>query len=81
MKAFELLQHYWEQLGKLLTYVGYCAGQDMQTAACRDFWLGSVYVAIAIGLLIAFIIGKRVLREQLEFHGGRCTTLWVPRKL
>jgi len=71
MKAFELLQQLWDQLGKLLSYIGYCAGQDMQTAACRDFWLGSVYVAIAIGLLIAFIIGKRVLREQLEFRRNR----------
>lgn len=68
MKAFELLQQYWEQVGKLLAYVQYCAGQDMQTPVCRDFWLGSVYTAIGIGLLIAFIIGKRVLREQREFR-------------
>lgn len=68
MKAFELLQQYWEQVGKLLAYVRYCAGQDMQTPVCRDFWLGSVYTAIGIGLLIAFIIGKRVLREQREFR-------------
>jgi len=61
MKAFELFQQYWE-------HVQYCVGQDMQTAACRDFWLGSVYTAVGIGLLIAFIIGKRVLREQLEFR-------------
>jgi len=68
MKSFEFLQQYWEQIGKLLTYVQYCAGQDVQTPVCRDFWLGSVYVAVGIGLLIAFIIGKRVLREQLEFR-------------
>ena len=68
MKSFEFLQQYWEQIGKLLTYIQYCAGQDVQTPVCRDFWLGSVYVAVGIGLLIAFIIGKRVLREQLEFR-------------
>lgn len=68
MKAFELFEQYWEQVGKLLAYVQYCAGQDMQTPVCRDFWLGSVYTAIGIGLLIAFIIGKRVLREQHEFR-------------
>ena len=68
MKAFELLQQYWEQAGKLLAYVQYCAGQDIQTAVCRDFWLGSIYTAVGIGLLIVFIIGKRVLREQLEFR-------------
>ena len=71
MKGFELLQQYWEQLGKLLAYAQYCAGQDMQTPVCRDFWLGSVYTAVGIGLLIAFIIGKRVLREQLEFRRNR----------
>lgn len=68
MKAFELLQQYWEQLGKIWEYSRYCAGQDIQTAACRDFWLGSVYTAVGVGLLIVFIIGKRVLREQLEFR-------------
>ena len=68
MKAFEYLQQYWEQAGRLLAYVQYCAGQDVQTAVCRDFWLGSVYTAVGIGLLIAFVIGKRVLREQLEFR-------------
>jgi len=68
MKSFEFLQQYWEQIGKLLTYIQYCAGQDVQTPVCRDFWLGSVYVAVGIGLLIAFIIGKRILREQLEFR-------------
>ena len=71
MKSFEFLQQYWEQIGKLLTYVQYCAGQDVQTPVCRDFWLGSVYVAVGIGLLIAFIIGKRILREQLEFRRNR----------
>ncbi len=68
MKSLELLLQYWERLGELLTYIQYCAGQDMQTPACRDFWLGSVYVAVGIGLLIALIIGTRILREQLEFR-------------
>ncbi len=71
MKSFEFLQQYWEQLGKLLTYIQYCAGQDVQTPVCRDFWLGSVYAAVGVGLLIAFIIGKRILREQLEFRRNR----------
>jgi len=71
MKAFELLEQFLEQVGKLLTYVRYCAGQDMQTAECRDFWLGSVYTAVGVGLLIAFIIGNSVLREQREFRRNR----------
>jgi len=71
MKVFELLERYWAQLGKLLEYVRFCAGQNVQTAECRDFWLGSVYVAVGVGLLIAFIIGKRILREQREFRRNR----------
>ena len=68
MKGFELLQQYWAQVGTALEYARYCAGQDLQTVVCRDFWLGSVYTAVGVGLLIAFVIGKRVLREQLEFR-------------
>ncbi len=71
MKSIELLEQYWAQVEKLLAYVRYCAGQDMQTAVCRDFWLGSVYAAVGVGLLIAFIIGKKVLREQLEFRRNK----------
>jgi class 3 adenylate cyclase len=71
MKAIELVEQYWAQLEKLLAYVRYCAGQDMQAAVCRDFWLGSVYTAVGIGLLLAFIIGKKVLREQLEFRRNK----------
>ena len=43
----------------------------MQTPVCRDFWLGSVYTAVGVGLLIAFIIGNSVLREQREFRRNR----------
>jgi class 3 adenylate cyclase len=71
MKAVEILQQYWEQIEKLLIYARYCAGHDIQTAECRDFWLWTVYAAIGLGLLIAFIIGKRTLREQLEFDRNR----------
>jgi len=71
MKAFELFGQFWEQVAKLLAYVRYCAGQDMQTPVCRDFWLGSVYTAVGVGLLIAFIIGNSVLREQREFRRNR----------
>jgi class 3 adenylate cyclase len=71
MKVFELFGQFWDSVGKLLAYVQYCAGQDMQTPACRDFWLGSVYAAVGIGLLIAFIIAKRVLQEQREFRRNR----------
>jgi len=68
MKVFEWIEQFWAQLAKLLEYVRFCAGQSVQTPECRDFWLGSVYTAVGIGLLIAFIIGKKILREQLEFR-------------
>ncbi len=71
MKAIEILQQYWDQIGKLLLHARSCAGQDLQAAECRDFWLWTVYVAIGLGLLIAFKIGKRTLREQLEFYRNR----------
>lgn len=71
MKAVEILRQYWEQVEKLLIYARYCAGHDIQTAECRDFWLWTVYAAIGLGLLIALIIGKTTLREQLEFYRNR----------
>lgn len=71
MKGFELLQQYWEQAGTLFAYVRYCAGQDLQTAVCRDFWLGSVYIAGGIGVVILFTFVKRIVRERLEFSRNR----------
>lgn len=71
MKSIEILQQYWEQVKKLLIYVQYCAGQDLQTIVCRDFWLWTVYAALGIGLLIAFLVGKKALQEQLEFYRNR----------
>ena len=71
MKALDLLEYYWEQAAKLLDYVRYCTSQDVSTAVCRDFWLGTVYAAVGVGLLIAIVIGKKVLREQLEFRRNK----------
>ena len=71
MKAIEILQQYWEQVEKFLIYARYCGDHDIQTIICRDFWLGTVYAAIGIGLLIALVIGKKALREQLEFYRNR----------
>ncbi len=71
MKAFEILNEYWEQVLKLFAYAQYCAGHDLQTLVCRDFWLGTVYTAMGVGLLIALVIGKKTLKEQLEFYRNR----------
>jgi class 3 adenylate cyclase len=71
MKAVEILRQYWEHIEQLLIHARFCAGHDIQTAECRDFWLGTVYVAIGLGLLIAFIIAKKTLGEQLEFYRNK----------
>jgi len=71
MKAIEILQQYWEQLARLLTYAKYCAGQDVSAIVCRDFWLWTVYAAVGLGLIIVFIIGRKAVKEQLEFYRNR----------
>ena len=68
MKAIDLLLQYWEQFARYLAYSRYCTDHDIQTAVCRDFWTWAVYAAIGFGLLIALVIGKKTLREQLEFR-------------
>ncbi len=43
----------------------------MQAIVCRDFWLWTVYAAVGLGLLIAGVVGQKLLREQLEFYHNR----------
>lgn len=71
MKAIEILQQYWEQVERVLTYARYCAGQDVNTIVCRDFWLWTVYAAVGLGLLIVFVIGRKAVTEQIEFYRNR----------
>lgn len=71
MKAIEIIRQYWEQFENYLVYSRYCAEHDIQTGGCRDFWMWTVYAAIGIGLFIAYAVGKKTLREQLEFSRNR----------
>jgi len=71
MKAIEILQQYWAQVERLATYAQYCAGQDVKAIVCRDFWLWTVYIAVGLGLLIVFVVGKKAVSEQLEFRRNR----------
>ncbi len=71
MKAIDIILAYWEQFGKYLDYARYCAGHEIQTAGCRDFWIWVVYAAIAIALYIVYVIAKKNLRERREFERNR----------
>lgn len=71
MKAIEILQQYWAQIKRLWIYVGYCVDNDIRTPVCREFWMSTVYISLALGLLIAIIIGRKILREQLEFYRNK----------
>ncbi|MBI4192898.1 MAG: hypothetical protein HY525_20485 [Betaproteobacteria bacterium] len=71
MKAMEMLQEYWEQLKRLWVYAQYCVDNDIRTLVCRDFWMWTVYISLALGLLIAVIVGKKIFREQLEFYRNK----------
>lgn len=71
MKAIEIIQAYWEQLQKLLTYAQYCAGHEIQTAGCRDFWMWIVYAVSGGVLLIAYVVAKKTWRENREFERNR----------
>ena len=71
MKAIEILEQYWEQIKGLLVYIDFCIDHPVQTLVCRDFWLWNVYVSFGLGLFIAIMIGKKLLKEQLEFRRNR----------
>ena len=71
MKAIDIILAYWEQFGKYLDYARYCAGHEIQTPGCRDFWIWVVYAAIAIALYIVYVIAKKNLRERREFERNR----------
>lgn len=71
MKAMEILQQYWEQLKRLWVYIQFCLDNDMGSHVCQGFWRWTMYLAIAVALMIAFVVGRIVLREQLEWHRNR----------
>lgn len=68
MEAIKLLEPYFLRLKGFVDYAQYCVGSDIQAPVCRDFWVGIMIAAFAIALLLILLIGKRLLKEQLEFH-------------
>jgi hypothetical protein len=71
MEAIKMLEQYWEQLRRLGFYAQYCAGADIHTPVCLDFWAWSALATMAFGLLIIGFIAKRFAREQLEFYRAK----------
>jgi hypothetical protein len=71
MEAIKLIEHYWEQLKRLVIYAQYCAGSDLHAPVCRDFWLWSVVVSFCIAIFLIVLIAKRVIKEQLEFYRNK----------
>ena len=71
MKAIEMLQPYWEFVKRLFVYAQYCVESELRTPVCRDFWTWSLIASFAVAALIAFLVGKTVFREQLEFYRNR----------
>ena len=66
MKALEIPEQYWQHMKDSCSYAQYCAQVDLREAqVCRDFRLWGIFVAGAIGLLIAFMIARIVFGEQL----------------
>lgn len=71
MEAIKILEPYWDYLKRLFAYAQYCTGSDMQVPTCREFWTWVVIAAFSLALLILLIIGKRIFREQMEFHRNK----------
>ena len=71
MEAIKLLEPYWEHLKRLLGYAQYCVESEMRAPVCRDFWTGVVIASFAVATLVLLYIGKRILKEQLEFRRNR----------
>ena len=68
MEAIRIIEQYWEQLKRLGFYAQYCAGADIHTVVCLDFWAWSALAAMALGLIIIGLIAEHLVREQLEFR-------------
>jgi len=64
MVALDMLRQWW-------TYLAYCFLSDFGDPACRDWWSGVMIAAFALGGIIAFALGRVILREYLEFRRNR----------
>lgn len=71
MKALEMFEPYWAALKRFFIYAQYCIDSDMHAPVCRDFWIWVVCASFALAALIALVIGRKVIREQLQFYRTR----------
>ena len=71
MEALKLLEPYRDQFKRLLGYAQHCAESEMRAPVCRDFWIWMVIASFAVATLVFLYIGKRILKEQLEFRRNR----------
>jgi hypothetical protein len=68
MEAIKLLEPYFLQLKAWIIHATYCVESPIHAPACRNFWEGAMVAAFAIAILLTLLIGKRLLKEQLEFR-------------
>ena len=71
MEAIKLIEPYFLQLKGFVNYAQYCVGSEIRVPVCRDFWMGIMIVSFAIALLLTLMIGKRLVKEQLEFYRNK----------
>ena len=71
MEALKLLEQWWGVLKRLFTYAQFCIDNPIGAPICRDFWIWAMLGSLGIALLIALVLGKTVMREQLEFYRNR----------
>ena len=71
MEAIKLLEPYFLQVRAFLGYARSCIESDMRAPACRDFWTGSAVAALVLALFVVLLVGRRVIKEQLEFRRNK----------
>lgn len=71
MKAIEMLEPYYAWLKRLFVYSQYCIESDMHAPACRDFWIWTVIGCFTLAGLIALLIARTLLKEQLQYYRNK----------
>jgi hypothetical protein len=66
-----MLEQWWGALKRLFTYAQFCIDNPVSTLACHDFWQWTILGSFGVALLIALVIGRVVVREQLEYYRNR----------
>jgi len=69
-EGIKMLEQYWGEVKKLFVYAQYCAGNDMQTIICRDFWQWAAYILAVLGLLAIVLVARALMRGRQERHAA-----------